>query len=306
MTRAMSRLSNKMQQQQQQQGAAGFAGQAADQGVALGHTMVHMAVGGVVQAVAVQSTRDLVEVQERVQQEAELSAESLMYRWTTKNKDGSRGEVKGLSIEAAMMLARNYGNCCAWADIVAEDQTHWTFQGYFLDRETGFISMRLYRHRKYDGARGRMDPERLQDIEFQIGQSKAVRNATLRGIPEGLKQLAEQTATQSTAKKLTRGGKAKGIEAVKRAFAKYDVKIGHLESRVGKKSKEWIDEDLAVLRQIYQSIVDGETSAENEFDLSGDKKQAVDDAFGGGSATEAAPEPAQQEGGGEDQQGLDV
>lgn len=277
MTTAMTRLSDKMQQQQMTQ--QGFAGQAANQGVGYGNTMVHMAVGGVIQAVGIQSNRNLEDVQERVRQESELSAENLMYRWMITKKNGEKEEVKGLTIEAAMMLARNYGNCCSWADIVSENQTHWTFQGYFLDRETGFISMRLFRQRKFDGQKGKMDSERLEDIIFQIGQSKAVRNAILRGIPEGLKQLAERTSIKATAEKLTKGGKAKGIDKVKKAFARYAVSLELLEKRIGKESNQWEDEDLAKLRQIYQSIIDGETTPENEFELAENKKEEVDDVF---------------------------
>jgi hypothetical protein len=245
----------------------------ADRALAQGNTLVQMSIGGVMQSMALQQYRDLNAVVERVTAEAKLSAENMMYRWTVKKKDGTKDEIKGLSIDAAMVLARNYGNCAAWADLVSETETHWTMVGYFVDRETGFISMRQFRQRKTE-SHGKFDADRQLDIAFQIGQSKAIRNAVVHGMPEKLKHIIEETAERAVAEELISGGMADAIKKVEKTFAKFDIDRAKLEHRLKKPVAQWGNDELVALRGIYQSIVDGVTSAENEFETPPAQTQA--------------------------------
>jgi len=59
-----------------------------------------------VTAVAVQVPRDKRGIRESVIEECSFDPEGLLYSWTARNKDGSRGEIGGPSIKMAMILAR--------------------------------------------------------------------------------------------------------------------------------------------------------------------------------------------------------
>ena len=140
-------------------------------------------------AISVQRPRQRKAIQAAVLEEAELAGEDFFYSWTTKNKDGTRGLVEGLSIEGAMILARNWGNCAIPTELIVDAPQHWILSATFVDLETGFNVPRLFRQRKGQRAGG-MDQDRALDIAFQIGQSKAQRNAIDKAMPNWLKEAA--------------------------------------------------------------------------------------------------------------------
>jgi hypothetical protein len=251
-----------------------------------------------VTAVAVQVPRDKKDVLARVIEECSFDPEGLIYAWTARNKDGSKGKISGPSIKMAMILSREWGNCATDAIVIDETDTHWTFKGFFIDLERGSTTPRLYRQRKPAAGKGRMDKDRTEDIDYQIGQSKAVRNAVVNAMPAWLMNKALKAARGELARELTKGGKADAIAKVKRAFAKWDVTVAMLEKRLDKKSGKWTADDLADLRAVYSAIDDGQTTADDEFDLSGDAKQGLADAVNGktkgkgkGKSSKAADEP---------------
>ena len=99
-------------------------------------------------AVSVQQPRSISRVVKNVLEESRLAGESFFYRWTVKNrKTGRSSTIQGPSIDLAMCLARNYGNCAI--DVEAtETGTHYLIKGVFIDLETGFTVPRLFRQRK--------------------------------------------------------------------------------------------------------------------------------------------------------------
>jgi hypothetical protein len=221
---------------------------------------------GYVTAVRVQVQREKRDVLRRVMEEVEIDPSGLMYRWTAKNKDGSRAPIEGPTIKMAMMIAREYGNCATEAELLQDDGTHWLFEGRFVDIETGFTCRRLFRQRKPMSGKGRMDLDRTEDISFQIGQSKAIRNAVTNSISQAILRRAMKAAKGEVAKELTSGGKPKAIDRIKSAFKKLGITLGQIEEKTGKPVAEWSKEDLAEIRAIYDAIEDGETTVENEFE----------------------------------------
>lgn len=218
-----------------------------------------------VTAVAVQRPRQRQQVLAEVRAELEWKPEAAYYSWTTKNKDGSRGVVEGPSIKLAMSIAREWGNCSTYAVTEADEGTHWRFAGHFVDLERGFVSTRTYRQRKPIGGMGRMDADRTEDISYQVGQSKAIRNAVVNGIPEGLIAQAIQHAKTLTGKRLTSGGTAKSIERTVAAFARMGITQAQLEARLGVPAAKWEAEQFGELRGVWNAIEEGQTTAADEF-----------------------------------------
>lgn len=137
-------------------------------------------------AVAVQKPRSIARITKNVLEEAKLAGSGFYYRWEVKNKKtGRKSVVQGPSIDLAMCLARNYGNCALDIE-VQETPTHFHFKGSFIDLETGFTVPRLYRQRKKQSVGDGYGDDRAEDIVFQIGQSKAQRNAIVKAAPNWL------------------------------------------------------------------------------------------------------------------------
>jgi len=65
---------------------------------------------GYTTAVAVQRPRSIAKVTHNVLEEAKLAGAAFYYGWTVKGKAGP-SKIEGPSIDLAMCVARNYGNC---------------------------------------------------------------------------------------------------------------------------------------------------------------------------------------------------
>jgi hypothetical protein len=174
---------------------------------------------------------------------------------------------------------RCYGNCAAWAELTTETQTHWIMTAFYVDRESGIVTSRFYPQPKEVDKFGKMAKDRAQIIKVQSGQSKAKRNCILEGMPLALRQMVKEVSERAIADQMLEGGMAESIKKVRKTFEKYGVEDRHLEKRIGKPIKEWVADDLVKLRQVYRSIVDGITDAQNEFGLAQERKDAVDNAF---------------------------
>jgi hypothetical protein len=214
-------------------------------------------------AITVQRPRDRKQVQAAVLVEAELAGDDFFYSWTTKNKDNSRGLVEGLSIEGAMILARNWGNCAIPTELTVDAPTHWIIRATFVDLETGFNVPRLFRQRKSQSLGGKMDADRQMDIAFQIGQSKAQRNAIDKAMPNWLKE-----AALSKAKETSEGKFSNVAEANAKALAVY-ARIGvtqaQLEEKLGLKIEHWTARDHVSLSGLFRAIRDRQTTVAEEF-----------------------------------------
>lgn len=111
---------------------------------------------------------------------ASVGADTLYYSIPVKNKDGTATNIEGPSIKMANMLLSVYGNC--GVDVkVTETSDAWIFAATFVDAEKGHVLRRLYRQRKGQQSL-KTDAGRQEDIAFQIGQSKAIRNVVVNAL----------------------------------------------------------------------------------------------------------------------------
>lgn len=211
-------------------------------------------------AVAVQRPRSITKVTANVLEEAKLAGASFYYGWTVKDRaTGKTNKIEGPAIDLAMCAARNYGNCAIDIE-VEESQSHYTFRGVFIDLESGFTCPRLYKQRRGQDI-GMKDKERGEDIVFQIGQSKAVRNAVIRALPAWLIDQAIETAKAAEITKI----KPENI-AIARArsfdfFRQYGVTQERIEDKMGRKMDDWTDQDIVELRGMATALKEGRITA---------------------------------------------
>ena len=148
-------------------------------------------------AVAVQKPRALPEVEKRLMIEADQAGEDFYYGW-----GAGKDRVEGASIGLAMAAVRNFGNCAVELAPVQETGTAWIFTASFVDLETGFTLQRQFRQSKSWTVYGKFDEARKEDIRFQIGQSKAIRNVVLNAIPKWLTSRAMDKAKGGVREKI--------------------------------------------------------------------------------------------------------
>lgn len=249
-------------------------------------------------AVAVQKPRSISRISANVLEEAALAGRSFYYGWSVKNKDGSRSKIEGPSIDLAMCMARNYGNCVI--EVEAEETvTHYQFRGVLIDLESGFTCPRLFRQRKNQSL-GKFDHDRQEDIVFQVGQSKAIRNAIIRAMPEWLVSRAIEVAKKA---ELDGINPENIVEARGRAlayFTPYGVTEARISDKLSRGIDEWTPDDIVDLRGMATALKEGRVSAKELFPLAETKpteppptqpETGADEAAEGAAEAAEAPAP---------------
>jgi hypothetical protein len=152
-------------------------------------------------AVQVIRPRNLNLVEKKCLEEANIAGEEFLYQWpvSEKQSDGTwkKKQLIGLSVGAALAIARNMGNNAI--DVTVEEKTDcYMFYGAYIDLETGFNLRRAFRQRKKQNVGDKMKQDgRAEDIVFQIGQSKAIRNVALNAAPSWLTKKVQDAAMHS-------------------------------------------------------------------------------------------------------------
>lgn len=214
-------------------------------------------------AIAVQKPRSITRVAHNVLEESKLAGASFYYGWSVKTKNGPV-KIEGPSIDLAMCVARNYGNCVIDVE-GTETLTHYMLKGVFIDLESGFTCPRLFRQRKRQSIGGKMekDLERQEDIVFQIGQSKAIRNAVVRAMPEWLISQAIETAKSAERSKIENINIAR--EKVISFFKPYGITIERIESKIDRIVDQWTEDDIVDLRGMATALKEGRITADELF-----------------------------------------
>lgn len=197
--------------------------------------------------------------------------EDMYYAWTVTNKDGTKGLIEGMSIDGAEVLYRNFQNVGQiWEE--EEGPTHWRFIASVVDWEKGVVTTRLFRQRKGE-RHGKFDADRALDIAYQIGQSKAMRNAIVHFMPEWLKRDAMATAKK---KELERYADVPaGIRRMCSVARQLGITDAEIIARAGKsyvvqpsgevQHANWTPMDLMHVSAIFRAIIKKESSVDAEF-----------------------------------------
>jgi hypothetical protein len=215
-------------------------------------------------AVSVQRPRELAVVEKRCVQEAALAGEVCFYGWGS-----GQNRVEGPSIDCAMIAARNWGNAVVEMKPIHETSGAYVMEAAFIDLETGFTYSRQFRQSKQWTVSGKMDAERKEDIRFQIGQSKAQRNAILKALPKWLIDKMLDKAKEGVREKIESRIAKGGIESARKgaldALARYGVTQDRIETKYGKAYAAWDVDTLVILTGDIRALTDGVESADALF-----------------------------------------
>jgi hypothetical protein len=217
---------------------------------------------GYTTAVAVQKPRSLTEFQNRVLEEAAIAGADFYYSWEVKTKGGGKAVVEGGAIGLAMCMHRNFMNC-AIDGKVEETPTHYIFTAVFVDLETGSTITRLFRQRKAQNI-GNYDVDRKEDIAFQIGQSKAIRNVILAAMPSWMTKKAIEAAKEAEIAGIQNIADARS-KAVKYFLDEFSISKDRVEKVIGKSADDWSAADLAGLKGTITAIKEGRVKPEEAF-----------------------------------------
>ena len=197
-------------------------------------------------AVSVQQPRSIESVTKNVLYESRLAGSSFFYRWEVKNKrTGRKSIVQGASIDLAMCIARNYGNCVVDVE-ASETDTHYMIKGIFVDLETGFTVPRLYRQRKSQDIGSGYGDDRAEDIVFQIAQSKAQRNAILKAMPTWLVDKCVEAARDAEVSQIKPENLVMARAKVLEFFSGYGISLERIENKIERKIDTWTDRKSVV------------------------------------------------------------
>ena len=281
-------------------------GEIVESGMAMDRAKQAVADGGLTKignqftaALARMKPRNLAVIARALEAEAEIAGEYFYYQWVAAGK-----VIRGGSIGLASSFIREYGNCAVEASVSSESQSEWHLSGTFLDLEKVVSLTRMFRQTKikYMGSGMEKEPERKQDILFQTGQSKIIRNLGMAIMPPWLKERCIAKAMEAVEKGINPAKIAEARDKCVGAFKSFGISRAELEALVGleeetseaKPMNAWNEKNIASLRGFFSSLKDGQISAE-ELKKSVAKK---DDANTGGDITldavkktETAPTP---------------
>ena len=259
---------------------------------------VKMETLGGAMAVARARPRDLAKFEAGLLEEAKHAGRRFYYMWSTKNRDGSRGTVRGASIGLTTAAARHYGNMAIGCSIANQDAEAFYLAGTVVDLEAGVIWERPYRQQKPEGWQSeKMGEQRALDIALAVGASKCTRNVlAAEALPRWAIDKALVAAMEAEAQQHTQDGSPKGrakpeaVKAVLDALERFQVNKEAAQRRVRKVPGRWTGEDVATLWGVVSALDDGMTTVTWEFPqeapaLDPDQLRAAGAGAGLGTAT---------------------
>lgn len=185
-------------------------------------------------------------------------------------------EVSGPSVKIAREAGRCWGNVRWGLDVIDDSGDERTIQGWAWDLETNTKveaqdSFRKVVQRK-DRQTGvtRDEPAGERDIRELTNKRGAIliRNCILQLLPPDLIDAAMDCARRTMEGAAGEELKTNRRDVIKRtieAFGKFSVTVPMLEAHLGHPLEDVNDAGLADLREIFQSLRDGNTTREDHF-----------------------------------------
>jgi hypothetical protein len=164
-------------------------------------------------------------------------------------------------VQLALDVARIYGN--VEIDCRAQDLGNVIlFHARLHDVETGFSLTRPFQQRKGASRLGGADEGRRDEIDFQIGASKAIRNVIVNalrtytnfGFEEAKEALVDKIGSQIERYRRTT------VERIGKL-----VTLDRVEAVIGRKSGEWLAPDIARVIAMGKAISDGMATVDETF-----------------------------------------
>jgi len=202
-------------------------------------------------------------------------AEGAMYSFPRGNQI-----VTGPSVQLAREIARCWGNIRFGLRVVSMDDQMVHIRGYAYDAETNAYVEAEDKFSKLIFRRGRgwvqPDERELRELVNRRG-AILVRNCILQVVPSDVVEDA-QRVVQETLRKAAQGeieqNRDDAIRRLALAFDGLGVSTEVLERYLGHPLSAITAEEIAHLRGVYKSIVDGHTRTTDHFDLSNGRQQS--------------------------------
>ena len=238
------------------------AGSVAGEIIESGRTLQQSGIGFTT-AVTVQKPRERMAVLKACEEEATIAGDEYFYAWTVKDKDGNKHLVEGPSVALALSGVRNWGNSGVMVNVEETNDTY-IFTATFIDLETGFNLQRAFRQKKSRNI-GKYDKDRAEDIVFQIGQSKAIRNVVINALPSWLISKMMSQAKKNIIERIEKKGVVQARQDTIAFFARYSITVDRIEAKIQKKAEVWDAQDLAMLYGAIKTLTEGVESPDELF-----------------------------------------
>jgi hypothetical protein len=159
-----------------------------------------------------------------------------------------------------------------WASPVTETAEAWYLTHYFVDLESQTSRSRQFMQSKREDVGMKSDQFRANQIRFNKGQSKAIRNCIIHAMPRTLVLQAIQAAKKGVSAKMEAFIKSKGIAAAQTYTVNQLKGVGVDEAAILAKAgkerlAELVLEDLVMLAADYKAIENGYAHASELFEL---------------------------------------
>lgn len=188
--------------------------------------------------------------------------------------------VSGASVVLAREIARCYGNCVSGYRVLSNDDDQIHLQGYAWDQQTNRRVVLEDRfnakiQRKFRTADGGEETQWITPDERDLRElvsrraSFLERNALLRLLPADLIEDAMAACTVAetrTADKDVKADRGGTLRKLVTAFQSFGVHRDMIEDRIGHRLEDASPEEIAELRQIYNSIKDGSATRDEFFE----------------------------------------
>lgn len=206
--------------------------------------------------------RDEQKVLQKLSALAAAAGSDWFYRFPVKKKEGGQDWIEGPSIKLANEVMRVVGNIALEVrELDVGDG--WVIYARASDLEGGSSMERAYRQRKSQSSMRTRDMDRQLDINFQIGQSKAIRNVICNFLQIYCDYAFEQ-AQNSLVEKIGKSLEA-WRERTLEGLRKMPVDVARVERTLGRAAKEWLAPDIARIVAMMRSIADGMASVDEVF-----------------------------------------
>lgn len=185
-------------------------------------------------------------------------------------------DIEGPSVDLARECARCWGSIRTGLRIVSEDENWIHIKGYAFDMETNIyvemedkFSKLIPRKNKSTGEIAWLKPDE-RDLRELVNRRGAIcmRNAILQVIPPDVVDDAKTQAKATLVKMASGGIKADREGSIRKlvmAFSNYAITVRMIEEYLGHKVDLMNDEEMANLRAIYKSLLDGQAKREDFF-----------------------------------------
>jgi hypothetical protein len=260
-----------------------------------GHALVRPTTGiaeRVIGAQPVAIKRDEQAIMQKLAQIGAMAGKDWFYRFPVRTKEGGQDWIEGPSIKLANDVARIFGNNINEVREVDVGDA-WVFYARFTDVETGFSMERAYRQRKSQTSLRTKDADRQQDIAYQIGQSKAIRNAIVNAL-QLYADFAFDEARNSLVDKIGKdldGWRKRTVDGLQRGH----IDLHRAERAIGRAAKDWLAPDIARLVAMMQAVADGMASIDETFPEKTEDKSAEASTLPQGTESELQRPAAESE-----------